>query len=75
VQNSQESIKKEIRVQTNRSIYERCGLRHVDLLHTIIAVLDQLHVVPPFLGGIVVLVLLSVAQYGKAMEILQRKST
>ncbi len=40
--NSQESIKKEIRVRTNRSTYERCGLRHVDLLHT--KVLDQLHV-------------------------------
>jgi hypothetical protein len=75
VQNSQESIKKEIRVRTNRSTYERCGLRHVDLLHTISAVLDQLHVVPPFWGGFVVLVLPLVAQYGKAMEILQRRST
>jgi hypothetical protein len=42
-------------------------------LHTISAVLDQLHVVPPFLGSFVVLVLLLVAHYGKAMEILQRK--
>jgi hypothetical protein len=75
VQNSQESIKKEMRVRTNRWTHERCGLRHVDLLHTISAVLDQLHVVPPFLGSFVVLVLLLVAHYGKAMEILQRKST
>jgi hypothetical protein len=51
VHKSQSSIKKEIRVRTNRSTYERCGLRHVDLLHTLSVVLDQLHVFPLF-GGL-----------------------